>query len=300
MNILSVALATAMLLFPVKDVMEQPVRMLTVEEAQTMTQSEEVFGPMSWTTRPLTTGSTRYGYMYMEYDISRADYTEDSALYLAHVKISFVPGYAAYQNDFEYQEGIPFEENAYLKSGYVQIELVNAGSPGNAKSTPKAMWPNSNDFQTTFSSSYGGSLSISNTLEAGIELGNGGTLKADFGGSTTTGMSFSFAKQMSTLTEDPFVSAQFENSNPNCAAWNFEIVNPDVAGKVTYAIDVYLLVEAASNGGSDEYVEFRVHHRMRLQREVRGNYEEIDLKIPASDRYFLESSPLIEACFYNF
>lgn len=39
---------------------------------------------------------------------------------------------------------------------------------------------------------------------------------------------------------------------------------------------------------------------MKLQREVRGNYEEIDLKIPASDRYFLESSPLIEAYFYNF
>lgn len=78
--------------------------------------------------------------------------------------------------------------------------------------------------------------------------------------------------------------------------------NAAVSGQRCYGTDcsyIYL-VEAASNGGSDEYVEFRVHHRMKLQREVRGNYEEIDLRIPASDRYFLESSPLIEAYFYNF
>lgn len=36
MDIVSIALAAAMLMFPVKDAMEQPVRMLTVEEAQMM------------------------------------------------------------------------------------------------------------------------------------------------------------------------------------------------------------------------------------------------------------------------
>ena len=47
MDIVSIALAAAMLMFPVKDAMEQPVRMLTVEEAQMMVLSEEeAFRPM--------------------------------------------------------------------------------------------------------------------------------------------------------------------------------------------------------------------------------------------------------------
>lgn len=300
MDIVSIALAAAMLMFPVKDAMEQPVRMLTVEQAQMMVLSEEeAFRPMAWTSRPVTALSLSYGYITLEYDISRADFTENSALYLAHAKVSFVPGYAAHQNGFEYVDGVPFEENAYLKSGFVQLELVDSGSSGHAKGTPKAMWPNSSDFQTTFSSSYGGTLSISNTLESGLELGNGGILKANVGGSTTTGMSLSFSKQTSTLTDDPYVSAQYENNNPYCASWNYEVVEAEIAGKVTYTIDVYLLTEITSNGGSGELVSFKITSCFNLQQKRLFGWSDIQNIGENGDPIPFEAYNIVDAYYYN-
>lgn len=244
-----------MLMFPVKDVMEQPMYSLSYEEAvQEQALNDESFTPVAWSTRPFQLIDSNKGYVYkISSDVSRALYTENSRLYLAHVQIDFTPGYAAVQNGMS-----GYVENNYLKSGYVHLTIVDPEKPDHANVTSKAMWPKSDDFTSTFSSSYGFEMSVSNSIETGLEIGNGGSISASVSASNETSMSVYFNKSISTITDDPFVSAQYASGNPLSATWNFEVLNWEVAGKVTYSLDVYYLFETSPKNRYNDKIDIQL------------------------------------------
>ena len=265
MYFLSVALAAAMLVFPVKDALEQPFYSLSYEEAVAkQTLNDDAFTPVAWSTRPYQLIDNNKGYVYkISSDISRALYTENSRLYLAHVVIDFTPGYAAVQNGMS-----GYVKNNYLKSGYVHLTIVDSEKSDHANVTSKAMWPKSDDFTSTFQSSYGYEMHVSNIIEEGLEIGNGGILSGSLNGSSETSMSFDFDKSISTITDDPFVSAQYASGNALSATWNFEVLNAEVAGKATYSLEVFYLFEASPKSNKNDKIDIQLSVGLTTQYKI--------------------------------
>ncbi len=108
---------------------------------------------------------------------------------------------------------------------------------------PKAQWPNSSNCTTTFTSSYGINASFGTSFNSGVELGNGGTLKISADQTNSSSLSLSFNKSVSTVTDDPRLSAQTNGSNYLEAQWDYEVGNFDVAGHLTYSLETYYLFE---------------------------------------------------------
>lgn len=251
MYFLSVALAAAMLVFPVKDALEQPMYSLTYEEAvESRILNDESFTPVAWNSRPYKVIDDKKGYVYITGDVSRALYTENSRLYLIHVDASFTPGYAAVQNGMSGYGG-----NNYLHSGFIHLTVIDTEESDHAYATSKAMWPKSDDFTTTFTSTYGFESNVANIIEAGISLGNGGVLSAGIGMQNETSMKLAFTQSVSTVSDDPFLSAQYSGNSDLSATWNFEVINDELVGKATYNLEVFYLIEVSpKNGYADKVV----------------------------------------------
>lgn len=285
MYFLSVALAAAMLMFPVKDVLEQPVRVLTAEEAmQVETQSDEPFSLTSWSTRPIQLLNSKDGYAYITFDISRALYTEESRLYLAHVSASYTPGYAADKNHMIYQGNEGYNANSVLKDGFLKLTVVDTDQADHCNAAAKAFWPNSSDFETTFHSSFSLEANYSSSFNWGISVGNGALLEVELGGENETEFKLSFSKEESVLTEDPFVSAQYVGGNPLGVSWNFEVISSDFTAKTTFTLDAFYLIEVSPKNGYND--EIRIMLDIGMTTETNGiENPEITFSYPLEASY---------------
>lgn len=178
------------------------------------------------------------GYIFYNFEVFRANYTTVSDLYLVHTISSFVPGSVAKRN------GSDKYKDHKLKHGYVHLLLQMARTDDGGfggSIMPKAMWPQSTDFQTTISSSYGYNYVFSQSagLEVGYDMGCGASLKAD----KSRGLSLSFSKSKATISADPVLSAQFAPETAMEAQWSFQVQNADPVGDTTYTFDLYFLFE---------------------------------------------------------
>lgn len=265
-DIISIALAAAMIMFPVKDVLEQPMYSLTYEEAtESRILNDESFTPVAWSSRPYKVLDDQKGYVYINSDVSRALYTENSRLYLIHVYASFTPGYVAAQNGMSGYGG-----NNYLHSGFIHLTVINTEASDHVDAASKAMWPQSDDFITTFTSTYGFELNVANAIEAGISIGNGGILSAGIGGQNETSMKLAFTRSVSTVSDDPFLSAQYAGDRDLSATWSFEVINDEIAGKATYNLEVFYLIEVSPKNEYNDKVEIELSIGFKTIHKVLG------------------------------
>ena len=278
-DIISIALAAAMLMFPVKDAMEQPVRMLSAQEAaQVAEQTDQTFSPTSWSTRPIQLLNSEYGYAYITFDISRALYTENSRLYLVHVTADYTPGYIAYRNGETYLGTEEYNKNSHLSEGYLKLSVKNTNQPNYCNVNSKAMWPKSDTFTTTITSEFGFNATFSNDLINGIEIGNGGNLSASAEAGSGTSLSFSFIKEKSTVSDDPYLSAQYSSGDNLTAIWNFEVRNHNPVGRATYTLDVFYLLEVSPKNGLNDEIRVELSIGLKSATEFLGLYFDKDME----------------------
>lgn len=196
----------------------------------------------------ITVIDNRDGYTQYRSDIYKLPYTINSNLYLLAHRIDFTPGYIAdlVTDDPKYLE------TAKLGRGVVRITLQK--HLGEIKL--KGVWPMSSSVETTVSSSFSTSLSLtgqlSNKMESGISMGDGARLSASHDASLLTGLNITWNKATSSLVDDPIVSEQNLPTGEGIA-WTYEIQNPDVAGKLTYHFCCYLLFEMEKSAKEDGF-----------------------------------------------
>lgn len=188
------------------------------------------------------------GYAYYNVEIFKAEYTPVSNLYLLHVETVFTPGCVARINNNVQNNGNSYKDYM-LKRGYVHLGLKQYNENGaiGGEISPKLMWPSSSTVTTTFTSSYSTSTTITGTFGAGIELGNGGSIGVTANASNSTSLTFTYNESLSSVVDDPILSNQYSSSDNKEAQWSFEIINKDVAGKISYHLDTYYMFEMRNN-----------------------------------------------------
>lgn len=182
------------------------------------------------------------GYLYSQFFYYMTPYTTKSNLVLVKTVNSFTPGYIAYRNG-----NTNYHEANRLYCGYVHLTYNQLYVEPNIIGGPinlVASWPMSSSFQTTISSAYGSSLSNKNSLTEGISIGN--CVISTIEKNNEVSMSLSYQKTVSTTSEDPILSYQHSPSKTTSSQWYFEISNYDVAGKVTYNLITYDLLEISN------------------------------------------------------
>lgn len=214
------------------------------------------------------------GYVYYQIGIYKSEYTEKSNLYLFNVNMEFVPGHVANLNgDKSYDKG------RYLSKGNLRFYVERYINSENEKQGPsfvfKESWPTSSTFTSTFSSSYGFNLSLSDLFTTGIEIGNGASLKVENQIGTTLG--FSFDKTHSTVVESPILSTQTSPNNPNEQQWSFSVPGSDhkYSGAVTYHLDTYYLFEMDNYsyiGDNENAFIAHVDISCKMQYSIIGNW----------------------------
>lgn len=188
------------------------------------------------------------GYAYYDLEIYKASYTSNSNLFLIHCETVFTPGYVARINNETQSNGNNYKEYM-LKRGYVHLGLkrYNENNKLGGTIAPKLMWPSSSSVTTTFTSTYGVSSTIGGSFGRGIELGNGGSIAATANASNSSSLTFTYNQSLSSVVSDPVLSNQFSSSDYMEAQWSFEVLNKDVAGKLSYHLDTYYLFEMSKN-----------------------------------------------------
>lgn len=191
------------------------------------------------------------GYVYYYTETYKAPFTPNSDLYLEHFVSEFTPGHMARLNG----------NNAYkdynLSNGFVHVTLEQYSENGKrgGKIAPKEFWPKSTSFTTTIGSSFGGSINLGLSSEAGVQIGNGTSIFGKQEGNA--GLTLSFDKSASTVMTDPVLSSQFSSSNHYEVQWSISSQNKPVAGSVTYTLDSYYLFEMSNdviNANRDAYI----------------------------------------------
>lgn len=193
-----------------------------------------------------------YAYSYMEWFM--APYTTKSNLMLIHNKTSFTPGYVAAKNGESGYDG-----SRYLYSGYFHYTLeryvdAEKGKVGPSV-VPQAMWPLSTTYETTISSSFGVSLGVNVEDGAEYDVGDDAMKVVAKEGAS---LAISYSTSLSTVGEEPSLSAQYSPSNPMEAQWSYQFKGAREAGCVTYILDTYYLFEidnySAVNCGRDSFI----------------------------------------------
>ena len=201
------------------------------------------------------------GYVYYKAETYKASYTESSNLYLQKFQTIFTPGHTARQNGSKWKDGSDYWDY-YLNTGYVHAEIVRAIDEENNKLggniSLKAFWPQSSNVKTTITSSFGNSLTIGNNYSSGIVLGQGATLS--LGGSKSTALGFNFTKSLSSVTDDPILSAQLDSSNSNLVQWNYLANVAETAGAVSYHLTSYILFEMDKTAKNIGQNAFLIHY----------------------------------------
>lgn len=195
---------------------------------------------------PIKTLESEDGYAFADLAVYKSPFTECSDLYLLQAAVSFTPGCVARANGSKQGNGDDFV-NSYLNSGYFHLEVndIDQGWRRSSKIAIKGSWPDSSNVQTTISSSFGVSLNteFGQSLEGGITLGNGASLKLTSSSSIGTAVTLSFEKSISSVASDPLLSHQINPQNTSEQQWSYSVLNKKVAGKITYTLDSYLLFE---------------------------------------------------------
>lgn len=191
------------------------------------------------------------GYLYLDVSLYKSPYTEKSNLYILNTEATFTPGVVALANGSKQSNGESFVQ-AYLSSGFLHVEIKQAYNEGWRKSGAiaiKECWPQSSNVSTTISSSFGSTLSEEFSIDGGVEIGNGGFVgKGGVGYSTS--LSFSFQKNLSSLTSDPVLSHQRDPQNANNLQWSYRVLKNAVAGSISYVIDSYVIFEMDTSASS--------------------------------------------------
>ncbi len=190
-----------------------------------------------------------YGYIYYDIQIYRTQFTSNSDLYLVGMQTEFTPGWVAYRNG-----NTNYGMNYILNNGYVHLEAIKYEESPTKKGGNvflKAYWPTSTTFTTTVTSSTGLTLNMNQSVEAGVDLDGGVSLKA----TQTKGLSISFNRSVGVTYTDPYLSAQSSPTNPKQAQWNYKVTS-NTAKKVTYYLQTYYLFEMDNtnvNAGDDAF-----------------------------------------------
>lgn len=203
--------------------------------------------------------NNRDGYTYVQSDIYRAAYTTMSDLYLVKNKFMMTPGYAADASGLS-----NYESGARLGKGHVSV-LIKKYEDATLNQyggdiVVKSFWPQSSSVTSTISSSFGCSFSPSFSIQKtiGAQIGDGATLSVEEGYGSSTSLSFSWSVSSSSVVADPMVSAQYLSSSNMGVSWNYEVINEDIAGKLTYNLSTYVLFEkkiGSVNCGGDAFRE---------------------------------------------
>ena len=211
------------------------------------------------------------GYVYYNLEIYKACYTIYSNLYLLHIESVFTPGYVANMNGDVQNNGNGYKKYM-LKRGYVHIGLSRYEDDNRYGGTiyPKSMWPSSSTTSTTFTSSFGSSSTIGKSLGAGIELGNGGILSVTGNASNSSSLTFTYDESLSSVVSDPILSNQYSSSNNLEAQWSFEILNKDIAGKISYHLDSYYLFEMSNDAYNCNVDAFIIDYKVMFQGQYIG------------------------------
>lgn len=180
------------------------------------------------------------GYAYSQTWYYTAPYTNNSDLLLIHTRTEFVPGCVAYGNgDTEY------DKSRKLSWGYVHINLeqytdTNKNAYGGLIE-PIARWPMSSSVTTTVTSSFGTEFNVGFNQNTEISIGTDMSIKSSKG--NKVGLTISYDKSVSSTSEDPTLSSQTGAESNLDYQWNWDIVNPDMTGSLTYTLDTYALFE---------------------------------------------------------
>lgn len=176
------------------------------------------------------------GYVYYSHEVFSTNFTEHSDLYLAHFVTVFTPSVVARQN------GNTYYEEDYLDEGYVHITLeryIENSYMHGGEISVKNYWPKSTTFQSTVTSSFGRAFTVGSSFSAGVDIGNGASLKGTNSGSLT----LTFDVSRSTVMDDPVLSTQISPENPLEIQFSYNAVNSPVAGSASYTLDSYILFE---------------------------------------------------------
>ena len=193
------------------------------------------------------------GYVYLDLSVYKLPYTESSNLYVLNYRASFTPGCVARING-ETINGRSYN-NVSLANGYLHVsaEKMNQGYRYSGNVSYKASWPSSSDIITTFTSSYGETLTNSESLS--ISIGEGGSIIPTIEGTISTSYTMNFNVSTSSVCADPLLSMQNSPNNFAQSQWSFETIS-NIAGRVTYHLNSYYLFEmdkTATNCDSDAF-----------------------------------------------
>lgn len=183
-------------------------------------------------------------YVYVNYNLKKFKYTENSDLYLLNVIAEFTQGVVAKTNGEHTSAGENYK-NYYLNTGYLHVSVSQFEDDGNkgGSITPKAYWPSSSSVTTTFTSTYGTSLTNSSSLESGIELSSDATLSLNIGNKNETSLTLYYEETTSSTADDPRLSSQTSSDDPKERQWSYFVQGYKTAGALTYQINSYYLFE---------------------------------------------------------
>lgn len=198
--------------------------------------------------------SSNKGYFYYDSDVYFSQFTTVSRLYLIHNKCQFTSGYIANIN------GNPdFDSFFDLWSGYVHTSAskVTNGGYHSSSITMKSCWPQSSDFTSVVTSSFGVNYTIQRDIEAGTDLSSGLTITSK----TTNSFSFLFDRSVAVQSPEPYLSGQYSPTNSKEAQWNYQY---NAVGKATYTLDTYYLFEVKNDASAYQDYSFKFDVSVRM------------------------------------
>lgn len=204
------------------------------------------------------------GYAYYVTNFYTAPFTTKSDLYLAHVITNITPGHAARANgDKNYKD-------YYLSNAYIHLTTAQylEDDKVGGEIVPKDFWPRSSTLTTTVTSSFGGSIVMNTTGSQGIDLGNGASITVS--NSSSNGVTITFDKSQSTVTPDPVLSFQLASNNPYEAQWSISVINEEVAGSISYSMDLYYLFEMSNEVSNTNRNSFLLEYEIMYQGQYKN------------------------------
>ena len=189
------------------------------------------------------------GYFYYDIDVYFSSFTSNSRLYLIHVGCNFTPGKQGYVNG---DHG--YDKNYGLYEGYIHIKAYQT-TDGDKKSPSYKFiksWPisDSKDRTATVTTSFGGSISLSKSIKAGVDFTDAATIEAVKQG----GFTLNFSKSLSITQKEPMVSHQLGRDFRE-SQWHYQFKKGLYDS--SYSLDTYYLFELKNDGKGYQNYSFK-------------------------------------------
>ena len=239
--------------------MQNEESLVRVEEPEPL-RSIDGFSLVAHSSAPQKVIDCVDGYVYYYSEIYLADYTNDSYLVVDRVLTEVTPGCVAAANN----PSAGYDSSRHVSSGYVHFDVekfVYGNNEIGGDVHYLCSWPASSNFSTTYTSSWGSTLSGSSQWLTGVSLGNGMNLTAQ--NSYSTGLSFSFNYSLSTVSSDPVLSKQQAPSSSTETQWSYVTQNKQSAGAVTYSLESFYVFEIRKNAVNAAAYRHYVHLSIR-------------------------------------